>query len=91
MQNLLPGNQTHECNKADCWYCEIMNRVNRDDVSFRKNGWSVNDCKFLLDNYDTMSVKQIAKELNKTVGAVTTKKYYLNSVNTGIKENNLVY
>lgn len=78
------GTQSHDCEKHDCAFCDIMNRPKRDDISFRKNGWSTNEIKYLLANYDGMTTKEIAKALNKTVGAVTTKKYYLNSCNTAV-------
>lgn len=69
----VSGTQMHGCDKPDCWFCEITNRPVRDDVSFRKNGWSVNDIKFLNTNYATMKPKDIARRLKKSTAAIWTK------------------
>ena len=67
------GTYTYDCDNPDCHYCHITTRPDRDDISFRKNGWSVNDIKFLKANYATMKPKDIARQLNKSIGAVWVK------------------
>lgn len=74
---ITSGNQNHSCSKKSCFYCYEMNRPRRDDIPFRKNGWSKNDLAFLEDNYLTMQAKEIERVINKSATAIWYKAHTL--------------
>lgn len=68
------GQYTYECKDPNCYYCDVMNRKPlTDDESFRKNGWTPNEIKYLIENYPLQPIKKTCAYLNKTRGAVFTK------------------
>lgn len=74
---VLSGEQSHVCTKKDCHYCDIMNRPIRDDIPFRKNGWSNNEITFLQNNYAIMKTEEIQTVINKSQTAIWFKAHKL--------------
>lgn len=73
------GSFEYDCKKGcDCYFCDVMSRpALGDDESFRKNGWTPNELKYLIEQYPLQTVNETCLGLRKTRGAVFTKVYEL--------------
>jgi hypothetical protein len=79
IEHQSPGSFEYTCKKEyDCYFCDVMNRPTRtDDEALRKNGWTPNEIKYLIENYEKQPINATAKALNKSRGAIFTQIYNL--------------
>jgi len=78
MQDTLSHNKTYaeaelRCSKPNCHYCDLMNRKQRDDIPFRKNGWSANDLARLEADYPDKPTYELCEVFKRSATAIMYK------------------
>lgn len=79
MDNIpIGGNQTHSCNKRDCFFCYEMKRLNNSFNDNPGKTWSEREIRFLIANYSKMTAKDIESIINRSESSIWYKASILN-------------
>jgi hypothetical protein len=65
--------ENKNCGKINCYFCDLMNRPDRGDISNRKNGWTANELATLEKEYTYADTEHLSTLLNRTVRAIWRK------------------
>lgn len=66
-----PTGRNHDCNKPDCWFCEMMGLKEPPKREISKSD------QWLIDNWNKMSLVQLGEHLNLHLSTVSKRAFSL--------------